>query len=134
MELAWRTANMRQSCDTTDFTSLPAKQEFHGSIGKKTQLIALFSKPLKQRISQKINKEQKDKGLSFVLRESAPAPASSHREHHPCATGMSQLGNAESSHCRKGWTVTVTPVSLQPQNAASPFPKRPSKVCAFNLT
>lgn len=119
MELAWRT---RQSCDTTDFTSFPPKQKFHGSIGKQTQLIAPFSKPLTQKISQKINKQQKDKGLSFVLRGPAPAPASSRREHQPCATGMSQLGNPESSHCRKGWTVTGAPVSLQPQNAVLPFP------------
>lgn len=114
MELGWRTANTRQSCGTTDFTSFPAKQELHGSIGKQTQLTALFSKPLTQKISQKIHKEQKDKGLSFVLREPAPAPASSHREHQPCATGTSQLGNPKSSHCRKGCTVTVTPVLLQP--------------------
>lgn len=115
MEPAWRTANMRQSCGTTDFTSFAAKQEFHG-VGKQSQLIALFSKPLPQEISQKINNEQNDQGLSFVLREPAPAPASSHREHWPLATWTSQLGNPENSHCRKGWAVPVplTPVSLQP--------------------
>lgn len=107
-------ANTRQSCATTDFTSFPAKQKFHGSIGKQTQLTALFSKPLTQKTSQKINKEQKDKGLSFVLREPAPAPASSHREHQPCAAGTSQLGNPESSHCRKGCTATAAPGLLQP--------------------
>lgn len=115
MEPAWRTANTSKSCGTTDFTSFAAKQEFH-SVGKQTQLIPLFSKPLTQEISQKINKEQKDKGLSFVLREPAPAPASSHREHRPLATWTSQLGNPKNSHCREGWAVTVshTPVSLQP--------------------
>lgn len=107
-------ANTRQSCGTTDFTSFPAKQEFHGSVGKQTQLTALFSKPLTQKTSQKINKEQKDKGLSFVLREPPPAPASSHSEHQPCAAGTSQLGNPKSSLCKKGSTVPVTPVLLQP--------------------
>lgn len=73
---------------------------------------SLFSKPLTQEISQKVNKEHK--GLSFVLREPAPAPASSHREHQPLATWTCQLGNPKNSHCRKGWAVTVTPESLQP--------------------
>lgn len=111
MEPAWRTANTSQSCGTTDFTSFAAKQELHG-IGKQTQLITLFSKPLTQEISQKVNKEHK--GLSFVLREPAPAPASSHREHQPLATWTCQLGNPKNSHCRKGWAVTVTPELLQP--------------------
>lgn len=80
MELAWRTANTRHSCATTDFTSFAAKQQFHGSVGKQTQLIALFSKTLAQKISQKINKEKEDQRLSFVLREPDPAPASSPRD------------------------------------------------------
>lgn len=38
-----------------------------GSTGKQTQLIALLlSKPLSQKLPQKINNEQKDKELSFV--------------------------------------------------------------------
>lgn len=52
-----------------------------GSVGKQTQPMAQFSKPLAQKISPKksIKGTKINKGLSFVLREPAPASAFSHR-------------------------------------------------------
>lgn len=98
-----------------------SRNSMAGSCAKQTQLTALLSKPLTWKISQKINKKQEDRGLSFVLREPAPAPASSHRNISLLQQGHLSLailraGTEEGLDCPSNSCIT-------PVTAVLPAPK-----------